>query len=305
MALTKPPLGMIKPSSSTEEGDNVVYDGDQLTTHANRESDEAGIAQGLFDVDTGTLRLVRTNGTEVIIPGFMTVSGIGVGPIGATGPAGAKGTPGKDGKDGLKGAVGCKGNKGDPGPVGPIGDVGPLGPTGPMGPPGPPGTGATSSTSAYVEELIGMMDRKLSIDGGTINGDLAVVGMVTARGFTSTSSERFKEEIITISNGLELLVKLNPVSFVWKKDGVLDWGFIAEQVIEHFPSLVQVDEDGKAVGINYTSFIAMLVSAVTELEQNFEMHKSAVTELEQSFEMHKNDLYSLKQRVQSLEDRKE
>ncbi len=226
MSLTKPPLGMIHAPAQSQVGDQVVYDGDQLATQTDTQSDEAGISSGLFDTETGTLRLIRTNGTEVIVPGFLTTSGIGIGPLGPTGPLGAKGTPGKDGKDGLKGPVGCKGPKGDPGPVGPKGDVGP------MGPPGSACTGGGDggSSSVYVQELIGMMDGKLSVDGGSINGDVVIAGMCTARGFTSNSSERYKTNIRQITDGLDLIGKINGVQFDWKKDQRRDWGFIAEQV---------------------------------------------------------------------------
>ncbi len=105
-----------------------------------------------FDKDKCILTIIKGDGTEIEISGFIDLS-ILEGKRGIKGKRGKKGKDGKDGRDGREGKDGCKGKKGKQGKQGETGDRGDTGDTGRRGPdgdkgpdgnPGPAGvTGAT------------------------------------------------------------------------------------------------------------------------------------------------------------------
>lgn len=263
MSLTRPPLGLIKAPTSGEAGDGVVYDGDRLSLEP-RDANSY-INSGVFDVETGTLRLIKNSGSEIIVEGFLTENNIPHGPIGPTGPQGASGTPGKNGIDGEKGDPGCQGPKGDPGAKGARGDVGPIGPTGPEGEGGGgvQGNDGQDAIRMYLEEILKAVEDKLSTEGGTVNGDLNISGICSSFGFVSTSSKEYKKEIKFIFDALYKVLSLNPVSFKWKENNQKDFGLIAEEVQKVEPNLVH--KQGDILGVNYQSIIPLLIGAIQDL----------------------------------------
>lgn len=99
-------------------------------------SSELQIVSGKFDQKAGDLILIRNNGEQVIVNGFLTLDSMGQGKKGKKGAKGDPGLPGSDGIDGEDGDCGCagtKGEKGDKGPTGPAGEDGPRGQVGPRG----------------------------------------------------------------------------------------------------------------------------------------------------------------------------
>lgn len=146
--LTKVPLELLDAGNRAREDDHLVVDSHGVGTRPADQDGDESIEVGTYDASTGTLTLRRTDGTLLVISGFLTQMNIGVGPTGPTGPQGKPGSNGRNGKDGRPGLMGCSGPKGDPGPMGPTGPAGPpggpggfgpTGPTGPMGPIGPAG----------------------------------------------------------------------------------------------------------------------------------------------------------------------
>ena len=91
-------------------------------------------------------------------------------------------------------------------------------------------------------------------------------GTLTATDFNSTSDLRRKENIQTIDNGLEIIQKINPVSFDWKETGKKGFGVIAQEIEKLLPSIVGEDGEGYK-SISYSQLISFLISAVKE-QQN-------------------------------------
>jgi collagen triple helix repeat protein len=139
------------------------------------------------------------------------------GPTGATGPQGpqgVKGDTGATGPTGAQGIQGPKGNQGDPGPTGPTGSTGATGPTGLTGPQGPIGNtgaqgpkgdtgaqgpqgiqgpqgpagvntwGSLTGTLSNQTDLQTALNGKLSTTGGTVNGNITMVGDIIGTGYT-------------------------------------------------------------------------------------------------------------------------
>ena len=94
----------------------------------------------------------------------------------------------------------------------------------------------------------------------------ADTGIVTAAGFNSTSSRKWKENITPITNALDTVSKLQGVTFDWNnKDLKNDFGLIAEDVNEVLPTIVGKDIDNNISGVDYGRITALLIETVKEL----------------------------------------
>jgi hypothetical protein len=101
---------------------------------------------------------------------------------------------------------------------------------------------------------------------------MTVNGSIGATGFNNTSDYRLKENILPITNALDKVCQLNPVTFTWKKDGTAADGFIAHELQQVLPLSVSGIKDGKtATGrpvyqqVDKSSLVATLTAAIQEL----------------------------------------
>jgi len=97
-------------------------------------------------------------------------------------------------------------------------------------------------------------------------GSLEVLSII------ETSTLDSKENIKKLNNGLDVVLKLNPVVFDSKDhEGIKNIpGLVAEEVNEIYPELVKKDEENNIVGINYTKLIPILISSIQELEKKLQ-----------------------------------
>ncbi len=65
---------------------------------------------------------------------------------------------------------------------------------------------------------------------------------------------------------METVEQLRPVTFKWKDREERDIGFIAEEVEEVAPLLVEYNKDGQVEGVKYSQMTAVLVKALQELK---------------------------------------
>ncbi len=112
-----------------------------------------------------------------------------------------------------------------------------------------------------------------------ITGALAVTGALFATSITETSALRYKENVSNL-NSIDSLYKLRPVTFDWKGTGVKDIGLIAEEVKEHVPELVHLDEEGGAEGIKYSKLTSLLIKAVQDQQTEIINLKSRLDNLD-------------------------
>jgi len=92
-------------------------------------------------------------------------------------------------------------------------------------------------------------------------GDVLITGVTTSTDFNSASDINLKTNIKTIENPIEKILKINGVTFNWKKDNRLSVGVIAQEIEEVFPELVQ-GEDPKTV--NYNGLVGLLIECIKE-----------------------------------------
>ena len=73
----------------------------------------------------------------------------------------------------------------------------------------------------------------------SVQKDVYVQGNITAFDVNIPSDIRLKKDVKNITNGLEIINKLRPVSFKWKKNNNESIGFIAQEIEEVLPEFVR------------------------------------------------------------------
>jgi hypothetical protein len=90
-----------------------------------------------------------------------------------------------------------------------------------------------------------------------------------ANGTIQTSDARLKDQVAPVAYGLGEVMKLRPVSFVWKDKPAQGkhLGLIAQEVQPLVPEVVSVGDDkNKTLGLDYAELVPVLIKAVQELK---------------------------------------
>ncbi|MBF0196636.1 MAG: tail fiber domain-containing protein, partial [Planctomycetes bacterium] len=90
------------------------------------------------------------------------------------------------------------------------------------------------------------------------------------------SDRRSKNHIKPLSQGLDEMLAIRPVSYNFKNQDERHMGVIAQEVREVMPEMVKGREE-KGLAVNYQQFVPLLVNALQELEQK---GQSLISELE-------------------------
>ena len=116
---------------------------------------------------------------------------------------------------------------------------------------------------------------------------------------TSPSSLRFKEQVRDMGDSSDALMKLRPVTFIYKPkyangERTLQYGLIAEEVAKVYPDLVAYDNDGKPYTVRYQYLATMLLNEVQKQYHRTEAQAKVITAQEQK-------INELEQRLSWLE----
>lgn len=143
----------------------------------------------------------------------------------------------------------------------------------------------STNGTIYANYLNGTTDGQGSSTGGTTG--TAIVQNSSGYLKVSGSSRRFKEDITPISQEgyLDAMLKIEPVNFRYINpdfEEPLISGLIAEDLdlIPEFKGVVNYDKDELPVSISYDRMSALLVLAIKELKQEFDMLKERLDALE-------------------------
>tara|TARA_A100001515_G_scaffold26453_1_gene20305 strand:- start:4055 stop:5092 length:1038 start_codon:yes stop_codon:yes gene_type:complete len=102
-------------------------------------------------------------------------------------------------------------------------------------------------------------------------------GRIKANAFVSYSSQRYKKDIKILNDPMEVLNKIEGVSFKWKDTDRLDYGFIAEDVGKVLPNIVSWENNKRdAQGMDYLKIISFLVEAVKNQQKEINKLKQTV-----------------------------
>ena len=99
----------------------------------------------------------------------------------------------------------------------------------------------------------------------TFVANTATVVALEAGDIIESSSKRYKKNIKSIENSLDMILKLNPVSFKWKYDDKFDYGLIAEDVITVIPEMAKNNVDGLVDGVRYSKLVTFLIGSIKTL----------------------------------------
>jgi len=90
-------------------------------------------------------------------------------------------------------------------------------------------------------------------------------------GFSCSSDRTLKTNINEITSGLDLIMRLNPVTYHWlaNPDQQINYGFIAQEVQDVIPEFVSIGNNGKLL-LNQTNMISPIVSAIQEMNEKID-----------------------------------
>jgi len=122
------------------------------------------------------------------------------------------------------------------------------------------GKGFTNNTTAITAQL-------------HVRGTIVATGEITAY---VASDRRLKHNITPLFSSLDIIDKLNPVSYYWNKKAKelnpmkpdsLDYGLIAQEVENVLPGVVHGIFDDKYKSIDYIKLIPIMIAAIKELKK--------------------------------------
>jgi uncharacterized protein YukE len=95
----------------------------------------------------------------------------------------------------------------------------------------------------------------------------STTGITTVSQLIETSAQRYKQNVQQLTSQLSKINQLKPVEFDWKSNQKHDIGFIAEEVQEVYPELVNINEQGEVEGLSYSKMISALVKGMQEQQE--------------------------------------
>lgn len=100
-------------------------------------------------------------------------------------------------------------------------------------------------------------------------------GVLSSTDYNSLSDLTLKTNIKDLSNSLDILDSIRPVSFDWKDNGVTAYGVIAQELEKVLPQLVNENPDNGIKAVSYTQLIPFLIDAVKQLKKEVDTLKAA------------------------------
>jgi hypothetical protein len=105
-------------------------------------------------------------------------------------------------------------------------------------------------------------------------------GITTVSKLIETSAERYKDNIQPLDNQLDKVKQLNPVQYTWKRNAKQDIGFIAEEVQNIYPELINKNEEGEIEGMNYSHLVSALVKSLQEQQDQLNALNQKLNDLD-------------------------
>jgi hypothetical protein len=112
-----------------------------------------------------------------------------------------------------------------------------------------------------------------TVDQGAYNLQCNGTGVWGAGAYVNGSDARIKDDIAPLDSGLDVVAKLNPVTYkykeTWSKDQSTQTGFIAQELLTALGGEVYVDgvvqQGGEYMSVAYQNIIPILTKAIQEL----------------------------------------
>ena len=160
------------------------------------------------------------------------------------------------------------------------------------------GEPSNAAAGGIVYNPAGIPDGLSFRTGGNLNtmqldavGNLLVDGCVDGNNTACASDARFKKNIKTVDNAIDLIGKLRGVRYEWRNDEFVDrhfesgqqLGVIAQEVREVLPELVRERGDGY-LSVEYNGLIPILLEAIKEQQRRIDKQHERILNLEKKLE---------------------
>jgi hypothetical protein len=161
---------------------------------------------------------------------------------------------------------------------------------------GTQGTGSGQQSAAYIA----------GIAGSTVTGVAVYVDTTTGQLGVASSSLRFKQQVQDMGDSTDALMKLRPVTFLYKPeyangDRTLQYGLIAEEVAKIYPELVAYGNDGKPYTVRYQYLSTMLLNEVQKQYRRAESEANVIATQQEQIKSQDTKIGELEQRLSRLE----
>ncbi len=130
------------------------------------------------------------------------------------------------------------------------------------------GAGAIGSTSNTIQ--LGRSGMDVVRVGLFSSGGSATVCSLASALALCGSSRRYKENIISFGGGLDIVKRLQPITFDWRESKAHDLGLIAEEVAAIDALLVTYNPTGEVEGVKYDKLTVVLINAVKDQQTHIE-----------------------------------
>jgi hypothetical protein len=130
------------------------------------------------------------------------------------------------------------------------------------------GTGQGQLNRAFIQGIRGITTG--------VNDAIAVLIDSTGQLGTVSSSIRFKENVVDLSDKSETLMKLRPVEFNMVGQSSKSIGLIAEEVAQVFPDMVIYDKDNIPFTVRYADLPILLLQKLQQQDQEIQRLKDII-----------------------------
>src|SRR5262249_9206036 len=110
-----------------------------------------------------------------------------------------------------------------------------------------------------------------------------------------SSSLRYKKDLSPFTSGLDLVKRLQPITFTWKDSGTRDLGLGAEDVEKIEPLLTTYNSLGEVEVVKYDRIAVVLLNAVTEQQAQIEAQNERIKKLDQRSQRQESVINVLRQ----------
>ena len=121
----------------------------------------------------------------------------------------------------------------------------------------------------------------------------------------TSSSRRFKENILDMGDSSSKLLNLRPVTFFYKSqfdDGshALQYGLIAEEVAKVYPEMAAYDKDGQPYAVRYQMLAPMLLNEFQKQHVVLATQQDEMTALREQTEAQQQQMLAQQQEIEGL-----
>jgi hypothetical protein len=118
-----------------------------------------------------------------------------------------------------------------------------------------------------------------------------------------SSSLRYKTDLHPFIGGMNVVNRLQPITFRWKADQSLDLGFGAEDVAKVEPLLVTHNDKGQIEGVKYDRLSAVFINAFKEQQSQIKELEAEAKARQAEVNRQKNQIASLRMVNDALDSR--